>query len=122
MALDATAPRSDVVDEAEPAVRCARCGHGLTTEAEAVAVAGRHAHVFMNPSGIIFHVVCFRDVPGARVEGVPDAETSWFPGTAWIYAHCGSCNAHVGWRYVRIDAPAAGDVFFALIEDCIVRP
>jgi hypothetical protein len=106
-------------DDVERAVRCARCGHALTTEKQRIEVHGRHAHTFMNPSGVIFDVRCYGDVPGAACEGVPDSATSWFPGTAWIYAHCAQCKCHVGWRYVRIDEPEAGRVFFGLIADTL---
>lgn len=99
----------------ERAVRCGRCGHALASEKARIEIAGRHAHTFMNPGGVIFDVRCFADVPGAVIEGVPESVTSWFPGTAWTYAHCALCKGHVGWRYVRIvDAPAT---FFALIVD-----
>ena len=116
MPLDDAAAHKDVTLAPERAVRCARCGYGLTTERERIEVAGRHAHTFMNPSGVVFHIVCFRAVDGARTEGVPDVETSWFPGTAWIYAHCARCAGHVGWSYVHL---AGGARFFALITDCI---
>ena len=116
MPLDATKSQDERSADVERAVRCARCGHALTSFRERIEVAGRHGQVFMNPSGVIFHVVMYRTVDGARVSGVPDAETSWFPGTAWVYAHCADCNGHVGWSYVNLDDGAR---FFGLIEDTI---
>lgn len=105
-------------EDVERAVRCSRCGHALTSANERIEVFGRHAHTFMNPSGVIFDVRCYRDVPGATCQGVPDSDTSWFPATAWIYAHCanGACRGQVGWRYVHLED---GAVFFGLIADAI---
>lgn len=103
-------------DDVERAVRCARCGHALTTEKERLDLYGRHAHTFMNPSGVVFDVRLYRDVPGSSVQGMPDSDTSWFPGTAWIYAHCAECKGHVGWRYVDLND---GKTFFGLIADSI---
>jgi hypothetical protein len=109
-------------DEELP-VRCARCGHALTTRKERIEVNGRHGHTFMNPSGVVFDIVCYRAVDGARTEGVPEKETSWFPGTAWVYAHCRGCGSQVGWGYVWIDAVHDdGQRFFGLIVDCIACP
>jgi hypothetical protein len=104
-------------EKLERAVRCARCGHGLTSEKQKIDVGGRHGHTFMNPSGVIFHIVCYREVPGAVVEGLPEKATSWFPSTAWQYAHCGSCRGQIGWAYVNLED---GERFFGLIEDSIV--
>ena len=115
MPLDATKRETDLVVDVERAVRCARCNHALTSEKERFGPG----LTFMNPSGVIFHVLCFRAVDGAHTAGTPDAETSWFPRTAWVYAMCAQCAGHVGWRYVNLDD---GTVFFALIEDCIVDP
>jgi hypothetical protein len=116
MGLDATDTKRDVTIGAERAVRCSRCGHVLTNERERIDVDGSHAHTFVNPSGIVFHIVMFRTVDGAVVHGTPEKFTSWFPGTAWQFASCAQCAGHVGWAYVHLDT---GDRFFGLIEDCI---
>jgi hypothetical protein len=114
--LDAPKESRDPGTAAERAVRCNRCNHALTSTRERIEVEGKHAHSFVNPSGILFHVVCYRAVDGARVEGTPESFTSWFAGTAWVYALCAQCTGHVGWSYVHLHD---GDRFFALIEDCI---
>lgn len=103
----------------ERAIRCAACGHAVTSARERAEIAGRHAHTFMNPSGIVFHVRCFRATPGVVERGPPSREATWFPGTAWTYAHCGGCGRQLGWRYVDVDG--AGDRFAALVEDEIVE-
>lgn len=76
----------------------------------------------MNPSGVIYEIVCYRTVDGATVTGVPEKETSWFPGTAWLYAHCGRCGEQVGWSYVWLEAASDPEVpprFFGLMVDSI---
>ena len=108
---------TDTVEKVERAVRCGRCDHALTSEREKIEVAGRHAHTFMNPSGVIFHIVCYREVPGATIEGPHEKETSWFPDTAWQYANCERCRGQIGWAYVNLEG---GERFFGLIEDVIV--
>lgn len=113
-----TTTSSSTDEKLERAVRCARCGHVLTSERERLEVSGRHAHTFMNPSGIIYDVVCYRSVDGATVEGLPEKETSWFPGTAWLYAHCRGCGAQVGWSYVWLEEHEP-QRFFGLMADSI---
>jgi hypothetical protein len=100
-------------------VRCARCRHVLTTERERLEVSGRHAHTFMNPSGVIFEIGCYRTADGARLEGMPEKETSWFPGTAWVYAHCAACHGQVGWSYVYLEEHEP-QRFFGLMLDAIL--
>jgi hypothetical protein len=97
------------------AIVCARCRHALTHKGERLERAGRHAHTFMNPSGVVFHVRLFKTVDGAEVFGAPESETTWFPGTVWRYARCASCRFQVGWSYTGDDDGR----FFALIEDAI---
>jgi hypothetical protein len=115
---DAKPEREDDV-AVERAVRCNRCDHALTSTKEAIDVDGQHAHVFVNPSGVVFHIRMFKQVPGAVVAGEPDSRTSWFANTASLFALCAGCGGHVGWRYVNLDD---GAIFFALIEDSIVGP
>jgi len=102
-------------DAPEAVVRCAACGHELTRLAERIAVDGRHEHVFTNPHGIVFHVLCFRNVPGCASIGEASEEWTWFSGYAWRVAVCRSCTTHVGWSY------AGGDSgFFGLIAPRVV--
>jgi hypothetical protein len=119
-----TAPTTKRATTAERAIRCARCGHALTSTRHAIDVAGRHAHVFMNPSGVVFPIRCFAEAPGVNERGAPTREATWFPGTAWTYAHCAGCGGQVGWRYVVVDGDAdvdaAGDRFHGLIADAVV--
>ncbi len=98
------------VDAARSLV-CARCGAPITDEREGIVVSGRHAHHFVNPSGVAFHVRCFRDAPGCGCVGEASSFFSWFSGYAWRLAICASCHAHLGWRF-------EGDsTFFGLVAD-----
>jgi hypothetical protein len=120
--LDDTARDQTKLDDegrAERPVRCSRCNHALTHDRERIDVDGAHAHTFVNPSGVVFRIVMFRAVDGAVVHGDPEKFTSWFAGTAWQFASCAQCAGHLGWAYVRVDEPSAGERFFGLIEDCI---
>jgi hypothetical protein len=80
-------------------VRCAACGHGITTPDQAMQVNGRHTHAFFNPAGIAFELRCFRSAPGISVEGAPTGEFSWFSGCRWQIALCSSCRTHLGWLF-----------------------
>lgn len=109
------APSADVdpslrTDSAKALV-CARCGATITDAREAIVVSGRHAHDLVNPSGVAFHVRCFRDAPGCGCVGDASSFFSWFSGYAWRIAICATCHAHLGWRFEGDDA------FFGLIAD-----
>lgn len=115
------APEGRLDDEscADRALRCAQCGEPITTERAAIEVAGRHAHAFMNPSAVVFHIRCFRAAPGVRIEGDATDAYSWFPGFLWRYAHCAACGLHLGWSYER---PPRGTVeLFGLISERLVE-
>src|SRR5579885_2096710 len=77
-------------------IRCRSCGHIVTSPELA---REPHEHHFRNPLGILFHVLCFSDAPGALDVGVPTTEFCWFPGYAWSYAACQQCQEHLGWWY-----------------------
>lgn len=36
---------------------------------------------------------------GISLTGEPTPEHSWFPGFNWSFAHCGACDAHLGWGF-----------------------
>ena len=91
---------------------CVACGQPVTTAAQRMALDGGHLHTFVNPHGLVFEIGCFAIAPGARPEGPPSTEFSWFPGHAWQVAVCARCQAHLGWRYLAI---AGGGGFYGLI-------
>ncbi len=94
----------DTVDDHEdternPFIFCCRCDAQLTPAATAVLIADKHEHVFVNPSGILYHIRCFKQVAGCYCHGDWTPEWSWFPDNAWRYAACSGCHTHIGWEY-----------------------
>ena len=81
-------------------ILCAACEHELAEGDAKTAVDGAHRHVKVNPHGHVFHISCFRPVPGVIPIGSPSAEFSWFAGYRWQIALCGGCQVHLGWVFV----------------------
>lgn len=100
----------------EAPVRCAHCGHVVTTRREAIDVGGSHVHTRLNPGHVVFQFGCFRTAPGCRVSGEPTADATWFTGCLWQYAHCAACLAHLGWAFT------GADTFFGLVLDRLEGP
>jgi hypothetical protein len=114
--------RADTEDEAhkkeEKAVRCAQCGHGITSPRERIDVQGMHQHAFCNPYGIIFEIGCFRAAPGCGYAGPATEEFSWFAGYNWRIAVCSACQTHLGWQY----SAAERESFHGLVLDNLIQP
>jgi hypothetical protein len=102
--------------ELEQAICCAVCSQSVTARRHFLEVEGSHERTFRNPAGYSFHVLCFREAPGCRVQGRPTTEASWFAGTAWSFAFCQGCGQHLGWHYGRGEQPA----FFGLVAPRLV--
>ncbi len=115
---------SEVEDESEEetdvrkAVRCAHCGHEVTTLSEQIEVSGAHRHSFANPHGFVFEVGCFNSAAGCRAAGPPSGEFTWFAGYNWRLALCGRCLAHLGWYFML----PGSDGFIALVLDRLLIP
>jgi hypothetical protein len=114
--------RADSEDEVrrdeEKAIRCAQCGHAVTSPRERIEVQGMHRHTFFNPYGIIFEIGCFRAAPGCGYAGPATEEFSWFPGYSWKVAVCNACLAHLGWQYSAPDRES----FHGLVLDNLIEP
>ncbi len=82
---------------------CARCRRPITTAAARIAVAGAHAHTFVNPHGLEFRIGCFALATGCLQVGEPTTFWSWFPGYAWQIEHCVGCREHLGWEFRSAD-------------------
>jgi hypothetical protein len=95
---------------------CHRCLSTVTDDASRITVGGAHAHHFVNPHGIEFHVGCFADAPGCVAFGAASTYWSWFPGFAWQIELCAGCGEHLGWLFRSADA-----VFHGLILDRLVE-
>lgn len=111
-------PVAEVIREAEalekdarPRLVCVRCGHPITSSRARAEIAGSHVHSRVNPIGIEYRFGCFSAAPGAAVSGIPTLEHSWFPASAWQYAHCAACGVHLGWFF------SGAESFHALILD-----
>jgi hypothetical protein len=103
---------SEVVkNDDDAAVRCAACAHEIAQRRDAIEMSGSHGHTFVNPSGVVFEVACFREAAGCVEVGDEEATFTWFPGWTWQIAICGSCRAHLGWKF-RL----APDAFHGLIR------
>lgn len=100
-------------EKTDDAIYCARCGHLATRTRWALSMDG-HEHVFFNPSGVVFRVVCFAEAPGIADEGQPTDEFSWFKGYFWNFALCKGCGEHMGWRFSGDADPQA---FYGLIKN-----
>lgn len=109
-------PRDAARDASKRRLLCRSCGSPVTTEAECIAIDGRHVHHRTNPAGIDFEFGCFAAALGAETVGEPTAEFSWFAGYVWIYSVCGVCATHLGWYF-----EGAGPSFHGLILARLVR-
>jgi len=89
-------------------IRCAACGHVVTTREAAIVVDGRHDHRCVNPHGHLFDIGCFADAPGLVAVGVPETFFSWFAGAAWQVGLCAACHTHLGWLFTGRAAPFVG--------------
>lgn len=108
----------EVEESTDDALYCAGCGHLVTRGRWALSMDG-HEHVFFNPAGQIFRVVCFAEAPGAADVGEPTDEFTWFKGYDWNFALCRGCATHLGWRYAGEASPR---VFFGLIKNRLAGP
>lgn len=97
-------------------VRCAACLRTVTSNRERIEVQGASEHIYTNPQGFRFHIVCFREAVGCLSLGEPTAMHTWFAGYDWCYALCAGCRAHLGWHYT-----GGGDHFFGLIKDRLIE-
>jgi hypothetical protein len=95
---------------------CFLCGNLITWGSARSTIDGAHEHTRENPSGLVFHIGCFREAPGCGVVGEPSDDYPWFPGYLWQIAVCRGCRAHLGWLF-----QCQGDVFFGLILSRLTR-
>lgn len=98
-------------------ILCRQCRQRLSRPSESTIVNGAHQHTFANPSGIVFEIVCYRNVRGCRPAGSPSTDFSWFSGHAWQIVFCSRCLTHLGWHF----SSNIGTHFYGLILDRIKR-
>jgi hypothetical protein len=116
----ATTSRPYPEDETRPGdsgpLSCHRCLSPITHGSLRIAVGGAHAHWFVNPHGIEFHIGCFAGAAACIGFGASSTYWSWFPGFAWQVELCAACGEHLGWVFRSADA-----VFHGLILDRLVE-
>lgn len=90
-------------EKLEKRLFCAACKLPVTDQNQRIAMLGAHAHSCVNPHGLMFHIGCFREAPGCRIDGEATAEHTWFPGHTWRIAYCARCRTHLGWQFEASD-------------------
>ena len=96
-------------------IRCAHCGHQITSKQNRIEVDGSHQHALFNPAGIVYEISCFSKAPGCLASGPPSDEFAWFKGFTWRFAICSGCFSHLGWIF-----QSTGSSFFGLINKKLV--
>ena len=95
---------------------CKACLHTITTYENIKIIDGKILHIFINPSGIMYEIGCFKEAIGAITTGDFTNDFSWFPAYDWKYTLCGNCMQHLGWFYA-----SEGNTFYGLIIDRLVE-
>jgi len=108
---------TDLREKEDDAIYCAACGHLVTRTRWAFDINGGHEHMFFNPAGIVFRVLCFREAPGAAETGDASDQFTWFKGYDWRLAICNGCGDQLGWRFEGAsENDSEPAIFFALIK------
>ncbi|WP_051617205.1 cereblon family protein [Desulfonatronovibrio hydrogenovorans] len=98
---------------------CSLCRAIITEDVYAVNINGSHAHVFVNPQGLVFEVGCFSKAENITGLGPVTEEFTWFPGYFWQTALCTACRTQLGWIYSGSESGAVS--FFGFILDRLIR-
>ncbi len=93
-------------------VRCRVCNYKIALLSDKIVINKSDNHIFKNPSGIYYRLICFSAAPGSINISEYTSEYSWFSGYSWSISLCRSCNSHLGWHY---DSGSAE--FYGLIAD-----
>ena len=117
--LTASQAQTAIQPELDAQVLCKHCGSVVTQARHCIEVDGQHEHTFRNPWGYSFHLLCFAQAEGARSEGTPTSEATWFAGYHWSFASCVQCGTHLGWFY--FNPSASLQKFAGLIATRLLR-
>jgi len=93
-------------------VKCRNCYSKIALISDKININNTNIHIFENPAGIFYRIICFSDAPGLfNITEYTDEDT-WFPGCSWSVSLCRSCNNHIGWHY-----NSGSGNFYGLIAD-----
>lgn len=93
-------------------VRCRVCNYKIARQSDKISINKADTHIFKNPSGIYYRLICFSDAPGSKNVTDHTSENTWFSGYSWSISLCRSCNNHLGWHY-----NSGSGEFYGLIAD-----
>ena len=96
----------------EEKILCRNCHAHITEKDEEISINESDYHLFKNPAGIYFRVVCFKNAQGCTIISDYTEEHTWFEGYSWAITICRICHSHLGWHYISLDR-----TFFGLIAD-----
>ncbi len=102
--------------EEEKYILCRHCENKISQPKYRVTYQGAFDHTFLNPTGDVFHIGCFKKADGCAVLGKSSSEWTWFYGFSWQVALCSQCLNHLGWFYQS----EKGSPFFGLILDALI--
>ena len=97
--------------------RCAACGAEVALDRDRIPLEGEPTRGFVNPAGVEFVIIGFREAAGCAGFGEVSAYWSWFPGFAWQIALCRACGGHLGWSFT-----GASEDFYGLVLDRLSAP
>lgn len=104
-------------EEEEKSILCRNCGNQITSLRFRTFIDGKHSHIFANPYGMVFEIVCFSKADGCGAASKPSDEFSWFQNHRWRVCVCKLCLNHNGWIFESADS-----IFFGLIIDQLIYP
>jgi len=81
-------------------VRCRNCYFKIALTSDKIRINDAESHLFKNPSGIFFTIICFSSAPGAINITEHTEENTWFRNFLWSISICASCGSHLGWHYL----------------------
>lgn len=93
-------------------IRCRNCNYKIALVSDKIKIENADIHIFENPAGIFFRVVCFSEAPGSINISDYTMDNTWFSGWLWSITLCRSCNNHIGWNYT-----SGSRDFYGLIAD-----
>ena len=93
-------------------IRCRNCFNKIALISDKININHTDTHIFENPSGIFFRIICFSEAPGSVNDSEYTYENTWFPGYLWSISLCRSSTKHLGWHY-----DSGSGKFYGLIAD-----